>query len=209
VKARAALGALLGLVARLWLSSLRVSFFQHPEASDPRPWVLVFFHGQQFALLRWPRRRPTAVLVSLSRDGDIRASALPRLGLVVRRGSSSRGGARGLAALVRLLRSGLDAAFAVDGPRGPRGVVHPGALAAARHARGAVVPLGYASSRSLVLKRTWDRYELPLPLARVAVEIGPPVPLDGLDDDEAARRVGEAIEACISAARRRLDGAAP
>ncbi|RYE95155.1 MAG: DUF374 domain-containing protein, partial [Myxococcales bacterium] len=163
-RARAILGVAVGLVARLWVATLRVTVLPPPvPLPDDHPWVLAFFHGQQFALLRWPRRRPTAVLVSLSRDGDIQARVMPQLGLVVRRGSSSRGGARGLAALLRLLRSGHDAAFAVDGPRGPWGAVHPGAADAAHHARGVLVPLACASSPRLVLGRAWDRFELPLP----------------------------------------------
>lgn len=196
MRARAALGVVLGLLARLWLLTLRFSFLQHPAASDSRPWVLAFFHGQQFAMLRWPRRRATAVLVSLSPDGEMQAHALPRVGLVVRRGSSSRGGARGLAALIRLLRQGLDAAFAVDGPRGPRGLVQPGAIAAARHARGVVVPIGCASSRSFVLKRSWDQFELPLPFARVAVVVGSAIEVTAMSDSDAAAQVRLAIESC-------------
>lgn len=200
---RAFLGFFLGWLARLWLATLRATYVQHPAPSDPRPWVLAFFHGQQLALLGWPRRRSTAVLVSLSRDGDIQARALPRLGLVVRRGSSSRGGVRGLASLIRLLRSGLDAAFAVDGPRGPRGHVSPGALAAALHARGALVPLGCASDRPWVLRRAWDQFELPRPFSRVVVVIGPPVPISSERDAEAVRL---AIESCIEQARAALAG---
>jgi lysophospholipid acyltransferase (LPLAT)-like uncharacterized protein len=144
------------------------------------------------------------VLVSLSRDGDIQARALSVLGLAVRRGSTSRGGARGLAALVRLLRSGLDAAFAVDGPRGPWGTVHPGALAAARHAGGVLIPLGCASSSAWVLRGSWDRFELPKPFARVVVAVGPALDVAGLDAESATGQVGQAIHACIQEAHRAL-----
>ena len=76
------------------------------------------------------------------RDAEPRAVD-PRLQVV--RGSSSRGGARGLAALVRRLKTGrFDAAFAVDGPRGPYGVPKPGAALAARAAGAVVVPMGSA-----------------------------------------------------------------
>ena len=61
----------------------------------------------------------------------MQARALALQGLRVVRGSSSRGGARGLAALGRRMkRDRADAAFAVDGPRGPYGVVKPGAMPA-------------------------------------------------------------------------------
>ncbi len=145
--------------------------------------------------------------MSFSRDGDLQARALPVLGLAVRRGSTSRGGVRGLAALVRLLRGGMDAAFAVDGPRGPWGVVKPGAAAAARFAGGVLVPLGCAASRSWVLKKAWDRFEIPLPFARVVVSVGSPLDLAHLDPDDASPRIHEAIQACIARARGLLDGA--
>lgn len=180
---RRALGVLIGLTARVWLATLRFTLHLDPalDATSPRPWSLAFWHGQQFAILRWPRRRATVALVSLSRDGEIQASALPRVGLTIERGSSSRGGASGLKAIVRRLRrEGLDAAFAVDGPKGPRGVVRSesgkvGAALAAHLAGGVVVPMASACSRPHVLARTWDRFELPLPFSRVAVALGAPL----------------------------------
>ena len=85
-----------------------------------RPWVLAFWHGTQFSILAWRGRKPTVVLVSLSADGAMQARALATLGLRVVRGSTSRAGARGLAALIRAMkRDGVDAAFAVDGLAGP------------------------------------------------------------------------------------------
>ena len=120
------LGVLLGLLARVWLATLRVRVVTHPALGEvqDRPWVLAFWHGTQWPLLAWRRRRRTVVLVSHSRDGSMQARALTLQGLQVVRGSSSRGGTRGLAALVRALkREQADAAFAVVGPRGPVGVV--------------------------------------------------------------------------------------
>ncbi len=195
-----ALGVLVGLLARVWLSTLRLSLQIDPAllSAEGRPWSLAFWHGQQFALLRWKRRRPTVALVSLSRDGELQAAALRRVGLVVERGSSSRGGVMGLKAIVRRLRHGLDAAFAVDGPKGPLGVVRSekggvGAALAAALARGVVVPMASACVRRHVFARAWDRYELPLPFTRVAVVLGPPI-----EPDEATP---EALAAAIDRAR--------
>lgn len=175
---RALLGVLLGFVARLWLATLRVQVTVHASLAERAdvPWVLAFFHGTQFPLLAWKRRRRTVALVSLSRDGAMQARALGVVGLATVRGSSTRGGARGLAALVRRMkREGLDAAFAVDGPRGPYGVSKPGALRAAHATGGVVVPMGSACRRAKVFVRAWDRFALPLPFSTVAVVLGPAV----------------------------------
>ncbi len=175
---RAALGIVLGLIARVWLATLRVRVDVDPAllTCGARPWVLAFFHGTQFPLLAWQRRRHTLVLVSLSRDGAMQARALKLQGLGIVRGSSSRGGARGLATLVRRMRrEHADAAFAVDGPRGPYGRVKPGAALAARAVGGVLVPMGSAVGKGIVLVRAWDRFAVAWPFARVVITLGAPI----------------------------------
>jgi lysophospholipid acyltransferase (LPLAT)-like uncharacterized protein len=198
---RALLGLLLGLVARLWLATLRVRVVVHPalERVRDRPWVLAFWHGTQWPLLAWRRRRPTVVLVSLSRDGAMQARALALQGLRVVRGSSSRGGARGLAQVVRAMkRDALDAAFAVDGPRGPLGVVKGGLLVAARATGAVVVPLTGSMRRGLVLRRSWDRFAIAWPFTRVEVVLGEPI--DPRERDDAREEVERSL-AALNAAR--------
>lgn len=178
------LGFALGVVAWLWLRTLRLEVREHAALAGARDrrWVLCFHHGRQFPLLAWRRRGPTTVLVSLSRDGSLQARALALLGFSVVRGSSSRGGARGLAALVtRIKRGSLDAAFAVDGPRGPLGVVKEGALVAARATGAVLVPMGSAARRGHVLGRAWDRFLIAWPLSRASVVLGAPIDPDGHD----------------------------
>jgi lysophospholipid acyltransferase (LPLAT)-like uncharacterized protein len=162
----------------VWLATLRVRVVAHPglERVGDRPWVLAFWHGTQWPLLAWRRRRRTVVLVSLSRDGSMQARALALQGLQVVRGSSSRGGARGLAALVRAMRrDGADAAFAVDGPRGPRGVVKGGVVVAARAAGAVLVPMAGVVHRGIILRGAWDRFAIAWPFTRVDVALGDPV----------------------------------
>lgn len=199
---RRLLGFVVGLVARLWLRSLRITVLEDPslDRGDARPWVLAFFHGEQFPLLAWARRRPTVALVSLSKDGELQSRALRMVGMRVERGSSSRQGARGLRAIVRRLRTGVeDAAFAVDGPRGPRCHVAPGAIAAARACKGALVPMGSAIARGKVFDRSWDAFALPFPFSRVVVVIGAPLPAS-----TSPEQLGQAIRAASARARLEL-----
>jgi lysophospholipid acyltransferase (LPLAT)-like uncharacterized protein len=189
VVGRAIVGTLLGLLVWLWVRTLRLRVIDRTGDAtfDSAPWILAFWHGTQVPLLAWKRRRRTAVMVSWSRDGELSSRVMSRAGMHVVRGSSSRGGARGLVAMVRAVREhALDAAFAVDGPRGPLGTIHPGALACARHAKGVIVPIGSASRPSRVLTRAWDQMSLPLPFARAVVVVGPALPADIADADLAA-----------------------
>jgi lysophospholipid acyltransferase (LPLAT)-like uncharacterized protein len=202
----AVVGVLVGLLARLWIATLRVRVTLDPRLSpsdDPMPWVMGFWHGLQFSLFAYKRRRPTVVLVSLSRDGSLQARALGLQGLSVVRGSSSRGGARGLVAVVRSLRKGTDAAFAVDGPKGPRGVVKGGVVAAARTAGARLVPVGAAMAKGLVLERAWDRYAIPLPFSRVEIVFGAPI---GPNLPNARTELENAIARANLEAERRLGG---
>ena len=154
-------------------------------------------------------------LVSHSTDGQMQAVALRVQGLRVERGSSSRGGARGLVAIVRRLSRGQDAAFALDGPKGPRFAVQPGARAAARLSAGVLVPMGSAAPRGITLARAWDRFRIPLPFSRVAVRLGAPLPASASDSELAsaltraselashdARVLGSARNAVLRGARR-------
>lgn len=206
---RSALGIVLGVVARLWLATLRLRLVVHPELErrGDVPWVLSFFHGTQWPLLAWRRRRPTLVMVSHSADGAIQARALGVLGFRVVRGSSSRGGARGLGAIVRGLRRGdADAAFAVDGPRGPYGDVKPGAALAAQRTGGVLVPMGSAVAHGMTFARAWDRFALAWPFARVVVVLGAPIEAPAVAA-EAAVALRNGIEEANAAAAALLSSA--
>jgi lysophospholipid acyltransferase (LPLAT)-like uncharacterized protein len=181
----------------VWLATLRVRVTMDPALAQvqDRPWVFAFWHGTQWPLLAWRRRKPTVVMVSHSSDGAIQSRVLALLGLRVVRGSSSHGAASGLAALVRAMkRDSADAAFAVDGPRGPYGVAKAGALLAAREAGGVLVPMAGAIRQGVVLRRAWDRFAIAWPFTRVDVALGAPIePVRAIEDTraEVGRAIGE------------------
>jgi len=203
---RTLLGILLALVARAWIATLRFRVHGADVLERDGARVLAFFHGTQMMMhgvaLRDGARtrrgaRRTVVMVSHSRDGEIQAAAMRALGFTVVRGSSSRGAARALASVVKKLREPrTDAAFAVDGPRGPYGVAKPGALACAKRARALVIPAGAAATRAWIARRAWDRFVLPRPFSRVEIVLGPPA----RDDDAAALSL--AIAECNARAAR-------
>ena len=137
----------------------------------PGPLLYAFTHGVLLPLAYAYRDRDARVLISESRDGEIIARITERLGFVAVRGSSSRGGRRALAEMRRLGRAGYDLGFTPDGPRGPRGSVSPGAVVAARDADLPIVPVGVAADRAWRM-RSWDRFLIPKPGARVWVVFG-------------------------------------
>ncbi len=111
------------------------------------PYILAFWHGQLFLMpYAYPGRR-IAILISEHRDGEFISRTMNRFGFATVRGSTSRGGAAGLRDAVRHVRSGFDAAFTPDGPRGPRHVVQPGVIAAARLSGAPIVPVAFSCSK--------------------------------------------------------------
>jgi lysophospholipid acyltransferase (LPLAT)-like uncharacterized protein len=72
-------------------------------------------------------------------------------------------------------RERADGAFAVDGPRGPRGLVKGGAVVAARATGAVLVPMASSIQRGFVIRGAWDRFEVAWPFSRVDLVLGPPI----------------------------------
>lgn len=169
------------LLARLLLLTLRVRVSGLGEVQRLRhegPLVYAFWHGRQLALFGAIPERPLVVMASLSRDGNMQAAICRRFGLEVVRGSSSRGGLGGLLGLGRMLRRGRSVALAVDGPRGPAHQAKPGVLALAAASGRPIVPVAAGLRRKLVLRRAWDRFQIPAPFTRVQVVFGEPLTVE-------------------------------
>src|SRR4029453_3058658 len=88
--------------------------------------IFTCWHGRIFPATYYFRQRGIAVMTSLNLDGEAIAQCIRRLGYSAPRGSSSRGGMRALAEMVRSIQQGHDAGFTIDGPRGPRYVAKQG-----------------------------------------------------------------------------------
>ena len=105
-----------------------------PLREAGRPWVFCLWHGTMLSPIWRHREEGITALVSEHRDGEYITRVLERLGYDTARGSSTRGGARGLRGLLRAARSGRVLAVTPDGPQGPaRG--HEGGGTGRRSAR--------------------------------------------------------------------------
>jgi lysophospholipid acyltransferase (LPLAT)-like uncharacterized protein len=137
---------------------------------EPRV-VLVTYHGMFLQLVAFARHlqadgRKLVVMLSPSLDGRLLAAFLSHFGIDHVRASTSRRGAAGSLELIRRIRAGEIAIIAIDGPRGPCCVAHPGFRRIAA-AAGARVALAVTSAPRGIAFGSWDRSHLPLPFARV------------------------------------------
>ena len=153
-----------------------------------------------FVLRRFFSNRHGAALISASRDGDLLADAITRFGFDVVRGSSSRLGASAILQLADVLASGGDVVITPDGPRGPAYELGPGIIYLAQKSRAAVLPVNMEYSSCWRLK-SWDRFILPRPFAKICVIIGQPHRVrstNTVDDFEAERlRLQDAMMALV------------
>jgi hypothetical protein len=163
-----------------------------------QPVMFVFWHGQLLPLIHYHRHEGIVVLVSEHDDGEYVTRVLRRNGFATVRGSSTRGGTRGLKGLIRAAREGHDLAVTPDGPRGPRGRFKPGALAAAQMAGLPVVPVALTASAGYRVK-SWDGFLVPRPFAKITIEYLEPRFLDRatprLELERMAAELGDELNA--------------
>lgn len=126
--------------------------------------IFAFWHGQQLMMLFGYRGTGTQALISQHGDGEIIARIVARFGHKAVRGSSTRGGAGALRALIKLGRSGQDVAVTPDGPKGPRQVVKLGVIQMAKASGLPIVPMIFACSKKNSLRAgiaSWSRTHSP------------------------------------------------
>jgi len=182
--------------------------------NDPRPtlrrqghsYLYSVLHAHQFCAIMYSEWR-TGAMLSASADGEILLPALRTRGVVAYRGSTrkrgqDKGGREALAGLARHVQGGAPAYLAVDGPRGPRGHVHRGIANLARETGAPVLPLCLVPSRRWILRRAWDRFQIPAPFASVDGYFGEPLWFGAGDDVEAFR---QRIERELAALEQRHD----
>jgi lysophospholipid acyltransferase (LPLAT)-like uncharacterized protein len=172
--------------------------------SEGRSAVFAFWHGVLLPLEYAYRNRNIQVLSSLHRDGEISARVMRALGYGVVRGSSTRGSARGLVAMLAKARDGLDLAITPDGPRGPARAAKSGIFYLAERSGAAIVPVGVGAAPGRRLS-SWDAFLVPLPFARVAIVYGAPLEWDpDADPDEKTGVLTERLNALTDEAGRRV-----
>ena len=133
-------------------------------------------------------------LTSYSYDGELAARIAGAFGVPALRGSSSAGGVKALQQLEKALELGITVGFTIDGPRGPRRVAKPGIAVLSARTGLPVIPIACAANPAWRL-RSWDRFAIPKPFAKVHMLVGPPVSAEGHGSIEAQRA---AIEAALN-----------
>ena len=150
--------------------------------------VWVTWHDRIFLTAYYLRGRGIAFMTSQSFDGEYIARFIQRFGFGAVRGSSSRGGAKGLVQMIRMMRDGIAMGMTVDGPRGPRYVAKSGAVMLAKKTGNPLLPF-VIIPRRYITNKSWDKLQIPMPFTSAVVRYGEPiyVPADGDDASDMAK----------------------
>ncbi|MCU0231330.1 MAG: lysophospholipid acyltransferase family protein [Acidobacteria bacterium] len=171
-------------------------------AAENRRYVHVFWHAHILVGIYSYVGREIMVMISRHRDGELIARTVERFGYLAARGSTTEGGSAAFREMVQAVRAGRDICFTPDGPRGPARKVQPGTIAAARALGIPIVPVVGDADRAWRM-RSWDRFLVPKPGARVLLACGQPLFVERGDalEDGAARleREMEALGAFAAA----------
>ena len=159
----------------------------HGHITGDRAVVTVTWHNRLlFFPVMFPAavRRKTRAVVSPSRDGQYVTDLIAHFGLKSLRGSSSKKGANALLGAVKAINSGFHVSFTPDGPRGPRYSMSRGPIQLAGMTGAQVVPISVNASSYWEL-RSWDRFQIPKPWAKMVLVLGEGITIPpDLDDDE-------------------------
>ena len=166
---------------RVWARTLRL------QVEDPanvvsfvrnQPVIFAIWHNRLLMLPRvfdpcFPTRQSYG-LISASRDGDLIAIFIERSGYGTIRGSSSRKGVIALRQLVDTLAANGNVLVTPDGPRGPVYQASQGVVFLAQKTGAPVVPIHMEYSSCWRLK-SWDRFIVPHPFAKLRAIFGMPL----------------------------------
>lgn len=187
----------MALLARTWrIDSAGIDRYG-AAAAEGRPPIIACWHQVILPGTVFWRDRGIAILASQNFDGEWITRTLKRFGFVAARGSSSRGGARALITLTRLMRDGHGVAITVDGPRGPARRAQPGALWLARQTGHPILPFHIAASSAWHLG-SWDHGLVPKPWSRVVMVVGEPFDVPRDTDDQALEQRRLDLEAALA-----------
>lgn len=135
-------------------------------AGQEQHFVLAFWHARMLMMPFAFRDWQGYMLISEHRDGGFIADTMGLIGIKTVRGSSTRGGARAMLRMLRLVtKENTDLGITPDGPKGPREVVQPGTVQLAQKSGLPILPVCYATKRHR-RAGSWDRFYIPLPFTR-------------------------------------------
>lgn len=166
----------LRLLRHTWRTQfINKAFIDDVTASDRR-FLVCFWHGEYIPIFPILEDYKATVISNESLRGEVIAGICRNFGYQVARipDETKRGS---LLKLAKILSVNQVAATPVDGPLGPYREVKLGLVLIAARLGFELLPVAVGSHRKLILKKRWDKLEIPLPFTRVYLNFGKPIRL--------------------------------
>ncbi|MCE5335063.1 MAG: lysophospholipid acyltransferase family protein [Desulfobacteraceae bacterium] len=138
------------------------------------PVIAAFWHSSFPGVLYYFRDRGYLTITSRSRDGELAARLVNRLGYTAFRGSPGKGGAIALKQLISAFRGSAGGGFPADGSQGPVQVVQKGLIVLGMYTGSPIFAVSVAADRCWRF-RSWDRTILAKPFANVVLAVSPSI----------------------------------
>ena len=204
------LAPLIWLIYNLLSFTWKITLVEPPELltmmRERRPFIMAHWHGDELVLLSQIHKYRIATIASTSKDGEMMNTIIRMKGVKTSRGSSTRGAVSALKGLLKLVKSGRNASFAVDGPKGPLHAVKPGVFELSRLMNAPIFWSGVSADRAWRFEKSWNKTYLPKPFAKVYVQWFGPVSAVTKNDDPRdpllAERLADALRKAQEAARK-------
>ena len=161
---------------------VRIEGEEHVDqvSASQKPFIPCYWHQHHFYCTWYMRQLikrglKIGFLISPSVDGEIPAQLAQEWGGVVIRGSTTRTGAAAMRDMYNVVvKQGISPVSTSDGPTGPLHVFKIGDILLSQFTQAPLLPLSFAASRAWSLK-SWDRFIIPKPFARIVITIGTPL----------------------------------
>jgi len=161
---------ILPVLLPFYLMTVRVKISSNNIADKAA--IFILWHNKMLIGWRLFKGKKYLALVSQSKDGEILNTLLERWKYNVIRGSGSKGGKEALEEIISNHREYRSVVITPDGPRGPAGEIKNGALMISNKTGLPIIPVSITYSRSKILSKSWDKFEIPLPFSKCEVRFG-------------------------------------
>lgn len=176
------------------------------------PLIMTFWHGQHFLTPFVPKPHHRAkVMISRSYDADVNAIAAEALGVGTIRGSGthrknfhSKGGVAATRQMIEALAQGINVAMTADVPKISRRA-GLGVVSVAKYSGRPIYPVAIATSRRVLMSRSWDKSSLHLPFGSAALVAEEPVRVPTDADDDALEAARQLVEERLNRATARAE----
>lgn len=155
-----------------------------------KPFIIAVYHQNILCIMRYASRVlqkkykvKITPLVSQSVDGEFIYQTFLRYNLKSVRGSTSKGGANALRAVLKALKNKEKPVFTPDGPKGPIYHVSPGVIKIASMTETPVLAIATETEPPVYFK-SWDRQRFVKPFGKLYISFAKPFHVPkGLDDE--------------------------